>query len=1293
MNFAKGASKIVFLCLVICCHVATGYPCRDPGVIAHARRLFQRGNRLVQYICDVGYEAFGNPLLSCTRGRWQDVKPVCVAPGCPPVEDLRNGVKVVKHNGAVLLHTCNEGYNIIGSSILYCDGHRWNAARPVCRAHDSHTAPLAPENTMQPLVNNPIQNIPIAPRPIPANVRPTTATKTTNITTSMPHAGMNSGVLQFPNQRSVNPNFMTQNILHPNARNRLPNPTVNPPEGYRRPNYNYMPIYNRYNPYGPRYLPHTQQAGNLPNRNQAVMPAVREIKWYLNHTNKVYRVSVANNMYNPNSRRPYMHNSRTQQIHLPLTVQTEVNHTNSFPLRRGGHNQIPKRSRLMPLFNLNKTIPGINSHNDTMRQFPINEARQNVYSRNQNRNHQISSIKQKNSQPTLVQQRHLVCPRPMRIARGYLTTHPLPADYSDDQYVYYIQYHCLSGLSLVGGDNISYCQSNGQWSGRTPKCAVLQKCDQGFVQGDDGACTDANECNYNNGGCSHVCHNFIGGFYCSCQRGYQLQQDQSCMDINECEVFDQACMFDCVNIEGSFYCQCISGFVSHDNITCSDIDECAMNQHECMDTCINTVGSYLCKCFDGRQLQVDGITCIDDGYGIDTNNTQDTIVEETIAECDGRSYINVQTNTCIPCPTNSVILEGSEAIGIADCVCQPGYHGNPELLLPCTDFNECSDGNYGCSHVCVNTDGGAHCNCPTGYELDTDGRLCTDTNECKDSNVCENGVCSNTRGSYQCICYHGYQAQSDHSSCIDINECEIENGGCSDICKNYQGGFRCACPGSARLLSNGKSCQAVSHVCSPLMDPEHGHVLPARLCQGDYPITIGRVCIYTCSHGYQVQGESRRECGVNGWSGEAPSCLVTEFCPPLARPNNTEIIPKSCYQQPNLQWQLCLFVCKSGFVLVGKLTMRCGPNQIWDGKPSYCVRKYPQAPTVPPLVPMIQCPPDIDVALMDGSSFANVTVLGPVSNMNIIEQENDGRASRNTFPAGTTIVHFTAFSVDRSQQASCDMKVNVRDISAPVIQRCPGSISVISNEEYGNITWEEPLFSDNVRLHKVRMSRVPSGQITWGTYRLTYIASDAAGNKAECSFSVTVRSSTRCNNINRPLNGRLDCRHWLKGKYCEVSCNAGYTFDHTPAHVYVCTRGKWSPTNRLPNCLSQNSNLIPSSTTTRPTETVLTHRSHQLFNNSSLALPSIRRNCGPGSEAVRINNRIVRCKLCEAGYYKPNVRAVLSCIPCPRGFYQESRGMGYCERCPNYEAVQTNSSIPIMRGFASLAACSMLGGT
>ena len=40
--------------------------------------------------------------------------------------------------------------------------------------------------------------------------------------------------------------------------------------------------------------------------------------------------------------------------------------------------------------------------------------------------------------------------------------------------------------------------------------------------------SDINECDANNGGCSHVCVNKAGSFECQCNSGYELEDDKGC---------------------------------------------------------------------------------------------------------------------------------------------------------------------------------------------------------------------------------------------------------------------------------------------------------------------------------------------------------------------------------------------------------------------------------------------------------------------------------------------------------------------------------------------------------------------------------------------------------------------------------------------------------------------------------------------------------------------------------------------------------------------------------------------
>ena len=106
---------------------------------------------------------------------------------------------------------------------------------------------------------------------------------------------------------------------------------------------------------------------------------------------------------------------------------------------------------------------------------------------------------------------------------------------------------------------------------------------------------------------------------CDCQPGYQLTNGLSCSDINECNTDNGGCSQVCINQVGSYYCQCNNGYTLDDDghgctgmivlitlnvyITTIDIDECITNNGGCEQMCTNTIGSFNCSCTDGYNLK------------------------------------------------------------------------------------------------------------------------------------------------------------------------------------------------------------------------------------------------------------------------------------------------------------------------------------------------------------------------------------------------------------------------------------------------------------------------------------------------------------------------------------------------------------------------------------------------------------------------------------------------------------------------------------------------------------------
>lgn len=80
------------------------------------------------------------------------------------------------------------------------------------------------------------------------------------------------------------------------------------------------------------------------------------------------------------------------------------------------------------------------------------------------------------------------------------------------------------------------------------------------------------------------------------------------------------------------------------------------------------------------------------------------------------------------------------------------------------------------------------------------------------------------------------------------------------------------------------------------------------------------------------------------------------------------------------------------------------------------------------------------------------------------------------------------------------------DKVAPRVEHCPGDLWVIAKNGSAIVNWDEPQFSDNVGVVKVqeRNGHRPGQNLLWGTYDIAYVASDAAGNTAVCTFKVSL---------------------------------------------------------------------------------------------------------------------------------------------------------------------------------------------
>ncbi|CAG7721937.1 unnamed protein product [Allacma fusca] len=626
-----------------------------------------------------------------------------------------------------------------------------------------------------------------------------------------------------------------------------------------------------------------------------------------------------------------------------------------------------------------------------------------------------------------------------------------------------------------------FCSRN-KWVGPTPVClpkgtgdeSQCRQCDQicsvdgegesrvtcscysGYEMAGNGSCIDTDECATDNGGCYGICFNTLGSFQCSCPTGYQVGPDgKNCIDRNECLLRNGhgPCQDTCQNVPGSYICSCerMPGTrLSSDKHSCEDVNECdEQSNFGCSHMCLNTFGNAFCTCPKGFILSTENYkTCISDG-------TEPAAPENLI-----------EPPSTIP----PIIVE-----------CPPGSAPDSENLQICVEHEDCTIDNGGCDHICVPSGSFRFCSCRSGYEL------------------------------------------LNETACVDVNECDQENGGCDQVCVNIPGGHICTCKEGFRLDDDKKTCKAKFCDEPPVLPNSSGWECEfpdeSSVTNMDKPVA-GTKCKLRCLRGFVLKPPhnlgfgrvGRISCLQDGnWSPPdafLKSPCISSSCPKLQTPKEGSLFPETCLSDAVPLNTQCLILCSSGFYPKNGRIRTCSKGFRWFPEDNPICIRLPPTPR-----PYIHCPSDVVVDLKPGQSSAYVKIPQPQANMDWYRYvEADPPWAKNLewdVPAGITQVHFTARSPLSNDTATCSFKIHVFDREAPRVHGCPTSfeIRLSPGETSREVWWSEPKFSDNVKLHYVQQSHSPGHLLSRGTHHISFVAGDAEGNKARCSFTIVVHGS------------------------------------------------------------------------------------------------------------------------------------------------------------------------------------------
>ncbi len=163
-------------------------------------------------------------------------------------------------------------------------------------------------------------------------------------------------------------------------------------------------------------------------------------------------------------------------------------------------------------------------------------------------------------------------------------------------------------------------------------------------------------------------------------------------------------------------------------------------------------------------------------------------------------------------------------------------------------------------------------------------------------------------------------------------------------------------------------------------------------------------------------------------------------------------------------------------------------------------------------LPTISCPANITVNNDAGQCGAMVTYTTPVGADNcpgVTTTQIAGLPSGSLFPIGTTVNTFKVRDAS-GNYAICSFNVTVIDAQAPLIS-CPSPVSTSNDAGQCGavVTYTAPVGTDNCPgATTIQVAGLASGSFfPIGATTNTFIVTDASGNTATCSFTVTVNDT------------------------------------------------------------------------------------------------------------------------------------------------------------------------------------------
>ncbi|KAF5904014.1 fibulin-1-like isoform X2, partial [Clarias magur] len=782
--------------------------CSNFRHLENGRTFFRYGGLYITFSCDPGFRIHGHRTSSCVSGQWARHPPLCVAPGCLSPGKLLHGSTLMSPDGSLVQFTCNTGFRLFGSALLYCKGKSWNGSIPVCKELDIMNLFQHKQTSLSDLVMELNQDMTNLKKHLGAIA--ITAAKESFLKSSLPGAPQPQPQLtgDLPKDSQKHPNH--PNILwHDQITTQASVGTVGPE----------ATITKRNTVGGTTTFEESLIHAPLPVNSPTITTITLLPSSLL--SNNMQSTTLVSSTINDQQEQPKGSSrfidrmspkgEETRENHLTST--TETRHEVRTPL------QVPGVSRGNNLDRILTTADpsAAKTHNSLQDGAPLDEPRVSPeifrngdFSRNVSNatatdtdisefvqvTQEVSTAVSTTSRLDLAGSKNKpLASKPF--ATSNLANSPplISSGIHDGQFVLWSTVAVRADEEFVprtaqtarapAMDSTPviptrYLQPKLLTKGSTMedkdllephRLSVRQK--NGELHGDEIAPPTSSLLISNHDQENATTEQSVVNQTLASTAKHKISVTTSAMSgvpVGHSSKRRPACPYPPLPAHGTFYFHTIPNpapFQFKHYI-----------QYACYAGYTLANGDVYSYCLeDGRWS---GVTPM----------------------CIGLTPCSLNNGGC------SQVCQVNEH-NHAECHCNPGF-----LLLgdqrTCRDLDECVEGLHECQQFCENTFGSYRCSCSLGFQLSSDSMSCTDVNECMlpaGMARCVFG-CVNTTGSFRCVCPAGYSMNITGGHCEDINEC-MENTGlgpCADACVNTPGSFRCVCSNGYRLAGDGTTC-------------------------------------------------------------------------------------------------------------------------------------------------------------------------------------------------------------------------------------------------------------------------------------------------------------------------------------------------------------------------------------------------------------------------------------------------------------------------------------------------------